>query len=162
MASKLTKELARVDRPTYLSPFTDMERWFGEVWDRPFSLMRTMWPELKSRELETLTPVLDVYEDGNEVVVKADLPGIKKDDVEITLTDNVLTISGERKSEEKAETSTYKMFERRYGTFSRSIELPYDIVADKTNAHFENGVLEIRLMRSHEAEEKTRKVPITS
>lgn len=161
MASKLTKELARIDRPTYLSPFTDMERFFEEVWDRPFSLMRTMWPEFKSRELETMTPVLDMYEDGNEVVVKADLPGMKKEDVEITLTDNILTISGERKSEEKAETATYKMYERRYGSFSRSIELPSDIVADKTNAHFENGVLEIRLTKNPETEEKTRKVPIT-
>ena len=159
MASKLTRELARVDRPTYLTPFADMERWFEEG---PFSLMRTMWPEFRTRELETLNPRLDVFEEGNEVVVKADLPGMKKEDVEITLTDNVLTISGERKGEEKTETGTYRMYERNYGSFSRSIELPSDIVAEKTNAHFEDGVLEIRLTRSHEAEEKARKIPITS
>lgn len=162
MASKLTTELARVDRPGYLSPFKEMERLFEEVWDRPFSLMRTGWPELKTREFETLMPVVDVYEDGHDVIVKADLPGIKKEDVEITLTENVLTISGERKSEEKKDTATYKLFERRHGSFSRSIELPYDIVADKTNAHFDNGVLEIRLTRSDEAESKVRKIPVTS
>lgn len=162
MASKLTKELARVERPNYLSPFNEMERWFEDVWERPLSLMRTMWPEVKAREFENLTPVLDVYEEGHEVIVKADLPGIKKEDVEITLRDNVLTISGERKSEEKTETAKYRTYERRYGKFSRSIELPFDIDAEKINAHYENGVLEIKMTKTEAEESKVRKIPVTS
>ncbi len=161
MATKVTKELARIDRPRFISPFKEMERLFEDAWERPFSLMRTVWPELEKREYESMLPLLDVYEEGHELVVKADLPGLKKEEIDINLTDNVLTISGERKVEEKVEKEKYHRYERRYGSFFREIDLPYEIDTEKVNAHFENGVLEIRLMKSHEAESKTRKIQIT-
>ncbi len=93
--------------------------------------------------------------------MKADLPGMKKEDVDINLTDNVLTVSGQTKKEEKVEKGNYFRYERTHGSFFRRFELPYDIDTEKINAHLEAGVLEIRLPRTHEAESKTKKISIT-
>ena len=155
------KELARTERPAYLSPFEDVERLFGRVWHNPLSIMRSMWPTDVS-EFETLLPKVDMYEEGNELVLKADLPGMKKEDVDIHLSDNILTISGETKTEEKVEKGDYYAYERSQGSFYRRFEIPIDIDTEKTKARLENGVLEIRLPKTHEAESRNRKIEITS
>jgi HSP20 family protein len=102
-----------------------------------------------------------MYTEGDELVLKADIPGIGKDDVNINISENVLSISGERKTEEKVEKGEYYSYERSEGSFCRSIELPFEVDVDKTKAHLDNGVLEIRLSRTHEPEKKSTKIPIT-
>ena len=162
MAVKTAKELVRTERPGYLSPLQEMERWFEESWEKPFSMMRTLLPEMARKEFETTLPMLDIYEEGNELIVKADMPGLKKEDLEISLADNVLTVRGEKKTEKKVEKGKYFRYERRHGTFFRRIELPYEIEEEKIKAHLDNGVLEVRLAKSHKAEGKTHKIEITS
>lgn len=162
MAAKGTRELMKAERPGYLAPFEEMEKWFEETWRRPFSLLRSsMWPKTELEEFETVVPYVDIFEDGNELVMRADLPGMKKEDVDINLTENVLTVSGQKKKEEKVEKGNYFRYERSHGTFFRRFELPYDIDTEKIKAHLEDGVLEIRLPRTHEAEGKSRKITIS-
>lgn len=162
MAAKGTRELIKAERPGYLAPFEEMEKWFEETWRRPFSLLRSsMWPKAELEEFETVMPYVDIFEDGNELVMRADLPGMKKEDVDINLTENVLTVSGQKKKEEKVEKGNYFRYERSHGTFFRRFELPYDIDTEKIKAHLEDGVLEIRLPRTHEAEGKSRKITIS-
>ena len=154
MTVKTPRELVKTERPGYLSPLEEMERWFEESWEKPFSVMRTLLPDMVRREFETTLPMLDIYEEGNELIVKADMPGIKKEDLEIDLTDNVLTVRGEKKVEKKVEKGKFYRYERRHGTFFRKIELPCEVDAEKIKAHLENGTLEIRLAKSHKAEGK--------
>ncbi|MDA8082598.1 MAG: Hsp20/alpha crystallin family protein [Nitrospiraceae bacterium] len=156
----LVKELARRERPTYLSPFREMEKLFGNALLRPFSLLGTAWPE-EIAEFGTARPLVDIYEEGNELIMKADLPGMKKEDVDIHVSDNVLTISGERKTEEKVEKGGYFTYERTEGAFCRRFELPVDVDTAKVTARLENGVLEIRLPKAPEIEAHSKKIEIT-
>ena len=93
-------------------------------------------------------------------MVKAELPGLGKEDVEVDVSDNVLTISGEKKSQEKVERKDYHRIERTYGSFSRSIRLPGEVVTEQAKASFENGVLEIRIPKTEAAKQKKRKIEI--
>jgi HSP20 family protein len=162
MATKGSKELVRAERPVYLAPFEDMERWFEEAWQRPFSMMPFfLRPEGRVSEFDTVSPNVDIYDRGNELVLKADLPGMKKEDIDIHLADNVLTISGETGKEEKVEKENYYRYERSHGSFFRRFELPYDIDAEHIKAHMEDGVLEVKLPRTAEAKGRTRKISIS-
>jgi HSP20 family protein len=97
---------------------------------------------------------LDVIEKDDEFLVKASIPGINPDDLEITFTDNVLTIKGETKAEEEFKDANYHLRERRFGSFARSISLGSRIVADKIQANYENGVLTLHLPKAEEVKPK--------
>lgn len=97
---------------------------------------------------------LDVSEADEGFVVKASLPGIKPEDVNITFENNVLTIQGETRDEQETKDQRYYLRERRYGTFSRSIQVPATIKADAIEAHYENGVLTLHLPKAEEAKPK--------
>jgi HSP20 family protein len=162
MKTNETKGLVKAERPGFLSPLGDVERWLEEAWRRPFSLLRgpSLWPRIGMTEMGELSTSVDVYEEGDDIVVKADLPGMSKKDIEIDLTDDTLTITGEKKKEEKLEEKNYYRYERSYGSFTRRVPLPVEVQTDKAKAHFENGVLEIRIPKSEEAKKKEKKVPI--
>jgi HSP20 family protein len=87
--------------------------------------------------------------------VKATLPGVKADDIKISVTGDVLTIRGEVKHEEEVKNAAYHLRERSYGSFSRSIPLPTSVVADRAHAEFEDGVLTLRLPKAEEVRPKT-------
>jgi HSP20 family protein len=127
-----------------------MDRLFEESFIRP----RTGW--LAPLGAEALA--VDVYETDQDVVVKSSVPGIKPEDIDITITGDTLTIKGETKAEEKVEKSNYIRQERRYGAFSRSLTLPTTIVAEKAKAEFEDGVLTLTLPKAEEVKPKTIKV----
>ncbi len=158
---KGSKELMKIERPGYLSPFAEMERWFDEAWRRPFSFLTPRWHGVESEEFETVMPAADLYEEGNELVLRADLPGLEKKDVDIHIADNILTVSGERKKEETVERGSYYSYERTHGSFYRRFSLPADIDVNKVKAHMENGVLEVRLPKTEEAKERSRKISIS-
>jgi HSP20 family protein len=105
-------------------------------------------------------PSVEVTEKGEDIIVSCELPGMVKEDVEIVLQNNVLTIRGEKKEErkEESESKRYLVYERNYGSFSRSFSLPTNVSADKVNASFSNGVLTIHLPKT--AESKDRLIPI--
>ncbi len=94
---------------------------------------------------DSWSPALDVLHDDGDVLVRAELPGVKPDDVEITLSRGVLTISGQRKAEQEQQGQGYYVRERRYGSFRRSLMLPEGIDESKINARYEDGVLEVRI-----------------
>ncbi len=105
-------------------------------------------------------PAVDVSEGDAQLTVRAELPGMSQDDIEINLQDNVLTLKGEKKQEQKEEKENYHRVERSYGSFSRSFTLPSGVKADDINATFKDGVLEITLPKAEE--EKAKKIAITS
>src|SRR5215204_6609639 len=111
------------------------------------------------RQLEGVTewaPPIDVTAKNGNIVIRAELPGVKPEDVDITLHDNVLTISGERKVEEEEERGGYYIRERRYGSFSRSLALPEGIDESKISARYEDGVLEVTVQGAAVAREPKR------
>ena len=105
-------------------------------------------------------PAMDLVEAGDDFVLRADLPGVTENDVNIELEDNVLTISGERKSEHEERKEGYYRVERASGSFSRSLTLPEGVDADRVRASFERGVLEVRIPKPEQR--KPRKVTISA
>jgi HSP20 family protein len=90
-------------------------------------------------------PAMDLVETDDHLVLRGDLPGMTEDDVNIEIKDNVLTVSGERKAEREDKREGYHRVERAFGSFSRSLSLPAGVDADKVEANFDNGVLEVRI-----------------
>ena len=99
-------------------------------------------------------PAVDLFEDKDNVIVKAELPGMKKEDIDVSLHDGTLTISGERKLERKKEEGETYRSERFYGRFQRSVLLPTSVAADKVNASYRDGILTITLPKSEESKPK--------
>jgi HSP20 family protein len=91
------------------------------------------------------TPTFDVLHEDGDLLIRAELPGVKREDVEITLHERALTISGERWAEEQREGSGYYVRERRHGSFRRTLVLPHDVEEGVISARFEDGVLEVRV-----------------
>ena len=110
--------------------------------------------------MEVVAPTVDLYEEKDEIVVKAELPGIDKNNIEVNLTDHMLTIKGEKKKEEEVKEKNYYRSERSYGSFLRTLELPKDVHADKVKASFKNGILEVRMPKTEEAKAKEIKVKV--
>jgi HSP20 family protein len=96
-------------------------------------------------------PAMDLVETDDSLVLRGDLPGMTEDDVDIEIKDNVLTVSGERKSESEEKGEGFHRVERAFGTFSRSLTLPHGIDAERVVAKFENGVLEVQIPKPAEA-----------
>ena len=95
-------------------------------------------------------PSMDLVEAGDELVLRADLPGMSEDDVAIEIKDNVLTVSGERRSEHEEKNESFYRAERAFGSFSRSLTLPEGVEPDSVSANFDNGVLEVRVPKPQE------------
>jgi HSP20 family protein len=158
---KESKELGKVEPSRAISPFVEMERWFDEAFRRPFSLFHPLWqPRLRSSAMEEFSPSVDIFEEGDEVVVKAETPGMKKEDLDVKIEEDAITITGEKKTEEKVEKKDYYRLERSYGSFCRSFRLPADVQADKAKATFKDGVLEVRVPKTEEAKKKAKRVEI--
>ena len=158
---KGTRELVKSEPSRVLTPIEDMERWFDEIWRRPFSAFRAPFlAGARTTELEEFSPSVDMYETDRELVVKCDLPGVKKGDLKLDVAHDYLTISGEKRQEEKVEKTNYYRYESTYGEFSRRFELPEGLDIDKAKAHFEDGVLEIKIPKSPEAERMSKPIPI--
>jgi HSP20 family protein len=101
---------------------------------------------------------MEVYEEENKLKVVADLPGVEENDVTVELAGNVLTIKGEKRTDQERSQEGYHLAERRYGTFSRSLQLPYEIEADKVQASFRNGVLTVTMPKP--AEQQAKRIEI--
>lgn len=137
-----------------------MERFFTDFPRLPWP--RIEWPEVwrPLRELELKVPAVDVYEEGDDVVVKAELPGMTKDQIDVSLTDKTLTIKGEKRRTEEVKEKDYYRSERTFGAFTRTITLPVEVKADAATATFKDGVLEIRLPKTEEPGKRPRKIEV--
>ncbi len=139
-------------------PFREMLSW-NRAMDRMFDRFYNE-EESGFGEPLTLKMPLDVIENDNEFIVKADMAGIKPDDIEISFTDNVLTVKGEvaDEREEGEEGSRYHLRERRYGTFSRTISMPGTVDVENIQAESDNGILQIHLPKKEEV--KPRRIEV--
>lgn len=156
------------------SPFTFMRR-FAEEMDRLFDdfglhsgwrmpKFVTRGHELFKREMGFVpaewSPEIDVRERDGQFMVRADLPGLARDDVKVEITDQLVTIHGERKHEKKEERAGYYYSERGYGSFYRAVPLPEGADAAKAVAEFKNGVLEITMPTAAQPAQKTRRLEV--
>jgi HSP20 family protein len=146
--------------------FTDLPRWEREM-DRMMEdffgrRFRPLWPErwFRTEGVDLSVPAVDLFEEKDDIVVKAEIPGMDKDNIEVNLSDHTLTIKGEKKKAEEVKEKDYYRAERSYGSFIRTLELPKDVHADKVKATFKNGVLEVRIPKTEEAKAKEIKVKV--
>jgi HSP20 family protein len=142
-----------------------------EIWEPFTSLRRDMerlfedfgrdlgWRAPATAEM-AMAPRIDVSETDNEIKLEAELPGVNEKDVEITFTDGRLTVKGEKKQEKEEKKKGYHMVERSYGSFARSIALPFEADPDKIKAKFANGVLTVTVPKPPEVKAKQKKIPI--
>jgi HSP20 family protein len=159
------KDIEKSKETRELAPFSDLTRWEREMermMDNFFDRrMRQWWPEnWLGAQRSMNAPALDVYEEKDDLVVKAELPGFDKDNVQVNLSDHTLVIKGEKKKEEETKKENYYRSERSYGTFVRTLRLPKDVQGDKVKATFKNGLLEIRMPKTEEAKAKEIKVKV--
>jgi HSP20 family protein len=138
-------------------PFRELERVRREM-DRLWDSFFEEGP--KRRGGEEWLPSLDVAETKNEIVVKAEIPGIDPKDIDISLTNDLLTIKGEKKQEKEEKEENYHLIERSYGSFSRSIRLPGEVQSNKISASYKNGILKVALPKSEEAKRKEIKIKV--
>ena len=136
------------------SPWREMETFqdsFGNFFREPFFGMSWLNDE---EGLGRWEPAVDIYDDNDKVVIKAELPGVDKKDIEVDLKDHVLTLKGERSYEKEAKEDNYYHKERAFGKFQRAFRLPVNLDPEKINADFKDGVLKIEIPKSEEAKPK--------
>lgn len=145
-------------RDLWWDRFNDLEKVQSEI-NRLFD--RTRWPAGREQGSPegAWSPAIDVYDGKEELLVKADIPGMKKEDIEVVVEDKALVIKGEKKPEQSDEKGRVRT-ERFYGTFYRSISLPGEVDTGRVGANYRNGVLEIILPRKEEYKPKQIKIDI--
>ena len=142
-----------------LSPFRgfyDMQSEMNRMFDEVFGDVARRSGRQQGETPSRWAPALDALQEDGDIVVRAELPGVRPDDVDITLHNGVLTISGERKAEEQREGSGYYVRERRYGSFRRSMTLPQGVDESSISARFQDGVLEVRVAGAAAVQEPRR------
>jgi HSP20 family protein len=142
-----------------MAVMSDMDRIFDDFrseWESLFLPSKNFAAEL------TRQPLVDLADNGTEYVVKAEVPGLNREDMNIEVTENGIEISGETKSEEKEEDESkgYIRRERRYTSFYRALPLPENILTDKVDAELKDGILTVKLPKAAPPEKKTRKVKV--
>jgi HSP20 family protein len=144
-------------REDYFDPFVSFRREMDRMFDRffdgfPMHATGNGW--------RSLTPAVDVDETDKEMLISAELPGVSEKDVEVSVTGDVLTIKGEKKAEkeEKRGDSTY--IERQFGSFARSVRLPFDVKDQQVEAKFKDGVLTIHLPKPPEMQRAVRRIQV--
>ncbi len=138
----------------------------------PFALFRKEFDDLfdnffRSFDLQpfegrtgTFSPRLDVAEDGKEIRISAELPGMDEKDIDVSLQGGMLTIRGEKKEEKEDKGKDYYRMERSYGSFSRTLSIPVEVESDKIEAHFRKGVLSITLPKTAKTAEESKKITV--
>jgi len=145
-----------------VSPFTGLDTGMH-------NLLRSFFGAAPFGEIEPwnldsngFSPSLEVVENDESVTVTAELPGVESKDVDVTVTEDTLTLRGEKKSESKSEKDNVRRVERSYGSFERVVPLPAEVVADKVTATFEKGVLTVAMPKSKTAAAKAKKIAIAT
>ncbi len=142
-------------------PFMELQRRMNSLFDdfwgdfpTPLRSMRTL------DSMGDFSPAIEFSESENELKMKAEIPGIDEKDIEVELSDGLLTIKGEKKTERKEETNGTSYSECSYGSFRRSVELPYAVKEDNVSAEFKNGVLTVVLPKNKEAKSKSKRIDV--
>jgi HSP20 family protein len=133
----------------------------GEIHDEFDRLFNNMMPTSEQASNKGFYPMVDILEENDKYLIKAELPGVNQKDVKVTVTDNVLTIEGERKNEYEDRKEGIHRIERSYGAFRRSFRLNGDVATEKITAKSKDGVLEITIPKSEKAKPKEIEVKIS-
>ena len=158
------REGAKTTPARAVTPFEEMDRMldrffegaFPSGWLRPLRWERPWLSELAAAEVRM--PSVDVVERDEEVVLRAEVPGVEKKDIDVSITGNSVTIKGQTKHEEKEEKGEYYRCEISRGAFSRTVSLPASVDPDRANASFKDGILEITLPKVEKAKRRTLKL----
>jgi HSP20 family protein len=160
----------RESRPAPLDPFQvmrhEMDRMFDRFWRGGFGLpsFRRMWEPEQFMPSEGgmgfAMPAIDFSEDENAYHLTAELPGLSEKDINLDLSDNMLTITGEKREEKEEKEKNYHYSERRFGSFRRAVQLPHHVDRDKIEASFKNGVLSVTLPKTSDAKQRQRRIDI--
>lgn len=148
-----------------LSPFEDMDRmmerffedFFPRGWLRPFRREWPSWPETAA-PVEGWVPRVDIIDRDNEIVLRAEVPGVDKKDLDVSVTDNTVTIKGSTSHEEKEEKGEYYRYEMSRGAFARTVTLPSGVDSSKTKATFDKGILELTMPKTEPSKRRSIKV----
>jgi len=142
------KDLQKMTPVSTLSPFDEMERMFENIlqrsWMRPFGFERPMWKEAEM-PFKGKVPSMDVIDQDENILVRAEVPGVEKKDLDISVTEKTLTLKGKTSHEEKEAKGDYYRCEISRGAFSRTVTLPHEVDADQAKASFKDGLLELTL-----------------
>jgi HSP20 family protein len=144
---------------------SDQKKETGIALRNPFAILDAFWPSMRWPSLEVAetrawSPTIEVFEKDNRLVTKVDLPGLKKEDVKVEVTDGHLAISGERKREVEEKRNNVYRSEREYGSFYRAVPLPEGVKLEDVKATFADGVLEVSVPLPARAQARVRKVEI--
>jgi len=146
-----------MERWRTLREIEKMERRFEDIFGQPF--LPSVWRRIPMLEMGW-APAIEVFEKEDKFVVKAEIPGMKEDDIDVSVVGDTLTIKGERKAESEVKEEDYYCCERSYGSFSRSIALPSTVDASKIKADYEGGILEVSLPKAPEV--KPKKIAVSA
>lgn len=159
MGQAMTPKGSNTPSARYIDPWqalrSEVDHLFDSVFEGGFPRSRIFESDDKA-----LMPSIDVKEDEARILVEAELPGLDEQDVELTLRDGILTISGEKKFEKSEEKANFHVMERRYGSFQRTLRLPETVDEDAVEATFEKGILKIMLPKKPEAVKHEKKIAI--
>jgi len=136
----------------------DVDRLFDGLFGSRIGSLEERWPSMAARP--AWSPEIDVFERDGKLVVRADLPGLSREDVNVEVRDDELVISGERRSESEREEGSYYVREASYGRFHRSIPLPEGVKSDTASATFDNGVLTVELEAPAKSAQKGRRIDV--
>jgi len=151
-----------VKREAYDDPVYQMQQRINSLFD-DFSTGFNLSPfEGLGESFGAFQPQVDISENDKQIVVSAELPGLDENDIEVSLAHNMLTISGEKKSAKEDRGKNYYHVERSYGSFKRTIPLPYEIETDKVEATFKKGVLTIDLPKTAETQKQRKRITVKS
>ncbi|HST78378.1 MAG TPA: Hsp20/alpha crystallin family protein [Verrucomicrobiae bacterium] len=151
--------MANITRWDPFNELTSLQDRFNQLLNQPFGLFRGFNPgNEQSLTAANFMPAVNVFEDEHTIKIEAELPGIDEKDIDISLENNVLTISGERKLENEDKKENFHRIERSYGRFTRSFTLPPTVETENVNAEFNNGLLNITLKKKEEAKPKQIKI----
>ena len=142
--------------------FPSLQDRFNQLLNQPFGFLRGYNPMTeKTLTAPNFVPAVNVFEDEHTIKIDAELPGMEEKDIEVSLENNVLTISGERKLENEEKKENFHRIERSYGRFTRSFTLPPTVETENVNAEFNNGLLKITLNKKEEAKPKQIKIGVS-
>jgi len=147
-------------RQTWWDPFKELEA----IQDEMNKIFNSSLIKLSSRDVGLLegswSPAVDIYDSKDSILVKADIPGMKKEEIDVSVHNDCLIIKGEKKQEKEIKEKDFVRTERFYGSFNRTIRLPAEVDAEKVNATYKNGVLELVLPKKEDAKPKQIKIEV--
>lgn len=161
-AKNLLLDVARRAKTDNDHPFYSLQKDMNNLFDNFFRGFNMAPRGFAASGMGSFSPSIDVKENENEFIIKAELPGVDEKDIEVTVTNDSITIKGEKKEEKEDKDKNYYYMERSYGSFSRVIPFEAEIESGKAEAKFKNGILDIKIPKNQSAKAKGTKVSIKS